>query len=113
MRAIVHLKYASAGNLECREVPIPKAGAGEVLLRVRAASMHADIWHLVNGVPYFLRLMGSGLFSPGGKILGTDLSGVVEALGPGASRFKVGDEVYGESIGTHQWSHGGAFAQYA
>ncbi|MBI4512232.1 MAG: NAD(P)-dependent alcohol dehydrogenase [Deltaproteobacteria bacterium] len=113
MRAIVHTRYARTDNLELRELPIPSPKPGEVLVRVHATSMHADIWHLVNGRPYFLRLMGAGLFGPGGKIPGTDLSGVVEAVGSSVTRFKQGDAIFGETTRSHQWSHGGAFADYA
>jgi hypothetical protein len=61
VRAIVHLEYGSADDLELREVPRPAPRQDEVLVRVHAASMHADIWHVVTGRPYFLRLMGAGL----------------------------------------------------
>ena len=84
-----------------------------MLVRVHAASMHPDIWHLVTGRPYFLRLMGAGLGSPGGKIPGTDLAGVVERVGSGVTRFKAGDAVFGECVRGHQWLHGGAYAEYA
>jgi NADPH:quinone reductase-like Zn-dependent oxidoreductase len=113
MRAIIHTRYARAGNLELRELPLPSPRPDEVLVHVYAASMHADIWHLVNGRPYFLRLMGAGFLSPGGRVPGTDVSGVVEAVGSAVTRFAPGDTVFGESTRTHQWSHGGAFADYA
>jgi NADPH:quinone reductase-like Zn-dependent oxidoreductase len=113
MRAIIHLQYGSADGLELRDVPRPAPAEGEVLVRVQAASMHADIWHLVTGRPYFMRLMGAGLRSPGGKIPGTDLAGVVEEVGRGVTRFQVGDAVFGECVRGHQWLHGGAFAEYA
>jgi NADPH:quinone reductase-like Zn-dependent oxidoreductase len=113
VRAIVHLEYGSADDLELREVPRPAPRQDEVLVRVHAASMHADIWHVVTGRPYFLRLMGAGFLSPGGKIPGTDLAGVVEAVGAGVTRFKAGDAVFGECVRGHQWLHGGAYAEYA
>jgi NADPH:quinone reductase-like Zn-dependent oxidoreductase len=112
-RAIVHLEYGSADQLELRDVARPVPAEGEVLVRVHAASMHPDIWHLVTGRPYFLRLMGAGLRSPGGKIPGTDLAGVVEAVSSGVTRFKVGDAVFGECVRGHQWLHGGAYAECA
>jgi NADPH:quinone reductase-like Zn-dependent oxidoreductase len=75
--------------------------------------MHADIWHVATGRPYFMRLMGAGLLSPGDKIPGTDLAGVVEAVGAKVTRFKAGDAVFGECVRGHQWLHGGAYAEFA
>ena len=50
---------------------------GPLLVRVRAASVHADVWHAVKGVPYVLRVMGSGLRAPKHRVPGTDLAGHV------------------------------------
>ncbi len=89
--------------------PVPKDD--EVLVRIRAASMHPDIWHLIVGYPFVLRLMGNGVRRPK-PIPGTDIAGVVEAVGKSVTRFKVGDEVFGESA-KHGWMNGGAYAEYA
>ena len=112
MKAIVQDKYGSVDLLKLQEVakPIPKDG--EVLVRVRATSVHADVWHVVAGVPYALRLMGSGLRRPKHQIPGTDMAGVVESVGKGATRFEPGDEVFGECLNGHQWVHGGTYAEY-
>ena len=90
----------------------PCPGTGEVLIRVHAASVHADVWHMVRGVPYALRLMGGGLRRPANPVPGTDAAGVVEELGPGATRFQVGDPVFGEVVAGFQWRNGGTFAEY-
>jgi NADPH:quinone reductase-like Zn-dependent oxidoreductase len=114
MKAITQDKYGPADEvLRLREVPQPSAGTGEVLVRVRATSVHADVWHAVNGLPYVLRLMGSGLRAPRNPIPGTDLSGEVIGLGDGTDQFEIGDRVFGEITPTNQWRNGGAFAQYA
>ncbi len=114
MKAIVQSAYGPPEQvLELREVEPPVPGPGEVLVRVRAASVHPDVWHVVAGLPYALRLMGAGLRRPLQPIPGTDVSGEVAALGPGAGRFAVGDAVFGESVRGHQWKNGGAWAQYA
>lgn len=113
MKALRQRRYGGAEDLLWRDAPIPTPKPDEVLVKVRAASMHADIWHVVTGMPYFLRLMGAGLFGPRWRIPGTDLSGVVEAVGAQVSRFKKGDLVYGECVRSHQWQHGGSFAEYA
>ncbi len=48
---------------------------------------------------------------PKNPIPGTDMSGVVESLGPGATRFRTGDPVFGETLPKQQWAHGGTFAE--
>ena len=83
-----------------------------MLVRVRAASVHPDVWHVVCGRPYVLRLMGAGFFKPKNPIPGTDMAGVVEAVGKNVTQFQPGDEVFGETIGAMQWINGGAFAEY-
>ena len=84
-----------------------------MLVRVRAASVHADVWHVMRGVPYVLRIMGAGLRAPKDLIPGTDLAGVVESVGRNVTRFSPGDEVFGQSLVANLWRHGGAFAEYA
>jgi len=102
MRAAYQDLYGPA--LAVREVPVPTPGAGEVLVRVRAAAVNPADWGLSHGVPYFLRL-GFGLRRPKRRIPGQDVAGVVAAVGPGVDRLRVGDEVFGEGRGT--------FAEYA
>ena len=98
--------------MELREVDKPAVKDDDVLVRVRAASMHPDVWHVVEGLPYVLRLMGNGVAKPKRIVPGTDLAGVVESIGKHVTRFKIGDEVFGEST-TFGWRNGGAFAEYA
>ena len=71
---------------------MPEVGDDEVLVRVRAASLHPDVWHVVMGRPYVLRLMGAGVLTPANPIPGTDMAGVVEAVGHAVTRFRPGDE---------------------
>jgi NADPH:quinone reductase-like Zn-dependent oxidoreductase len=113
VKAVIHRSYGPAGEvLAVEEVARPAPKDNEVLVRVRAASMHADVWHVIEGVPFLLRLMGNGVRKAKRRIPGTDLSGVVEAVGSKVTRFKVGDEVFGESA-PFGWSNGGAYAEYA
>lgn len=112
MKAIVQDKYGSPDDLELREVDKPAVGDDEVLVRVRAASVHPDIWHVVSGRPYVLRLMGTGIFKPKNPIPGTDMAGIVESVGKSVTRFRQGDAVFGETIRTDLWTNGGAFAEY-
>ena len=60
MKAIVQTKYGSSDVLELREIDRPAVGDDQMLVRVRAASVHADVWHVMRGVPYVLRIMGAG-----------------------------------------------------
>ena len=113
MKAIVQDRYGSTDVLELREIDRPSAGDDEVLVRVRAASVHADVWHAMKGVPYVLRAMGSGLRAPKHPVPGTDLAGTVESLGTNVTRFRPGDDVFGLSISANLWRNGGAFAEYA
>lgn len=113
MKAIVQDKYGSPTDvLELRDIDKPVLGDDEVLVRVHAASVHPDVWHVVRGLPYVLRLMGSGLLRPKNRVSGTDLAGCVESVGKDVSRFGPGDAVFGESVRGYQWHNGGAFAEY-
>jgi NADPH:quinone reductase-like Zn-dependent oxidoreductase len=113
MKAIVQNRYGSSDVLELREVDDPVARDDQLLVRVRAASVHADVWHVMRGVPYVLRIMGAGVRRPKNLVPGTDLAGHVESVGPRVTRFRPGDEVFGQSLVANLWRHGGAFAEYA
>jgi len=113
MKAIVQEGYGSPDEvLHLREVDTPVPKDDEVLVRVRAASVHPDVWHMVRGRPYVLRIMGAGLSGPRNPIPGTDLAGHVESVGVAVTRFRPGDEVFGESVRGFQWHNGGAYAEY-
>jgi len=107
MRAIVQDRYGSPEVLSVQELPEPIPGEGEVLVRVRAASVNARDWHAMRGDPYLARLFGGDVLGPrrpSQRIRGTDFAGEVAAVGPGVTRVSVGDEVFGE--------HVAAFAEY-
>ena len=113
MKAIVQDAYGSPDLLGFSEVEIPTAGPHEVLVRVRAASVHPDVWHMVWGLPRVLRIMGAGLRRPKSLVPGTDLAGIVESVGPNVTRFRPGDEVFGKTVGANSWRNGGAYAEFA
>jgi NADPH:quinone reductase-like Zn-dependent oxidoreductase len=113
MKAIVQHKYGSPAEvLELGDVDEPVVKDDEVLVRVHAASVHPDVWHVVRGLPYVLRLMGAGLLRPKKRIPGTDVAGRVESVGKDVAHFQAGDEVFGETIKGYQWTNGGAYAEY-
>ncbi len=107
MKAILQERYGSTEVLHLAEVERPTPEDDEVLIRVRASSVHADVWHVMTGLPYVLRIMGSGLWRPKNPIPGTDLAGIVEAVGSKVTRFTPGDEVFGETLRGMQWMNGG------
>ena len=92
---------------------IDKAGGGddEVLVRVRAASVDPDVWHVVVGLAYVFRFMGIGVANRRTRCRETDMAGHVESMGKNVTQFKVGDEVFGETT-AFSWDNGGAFAEY-
>ncbi len=112
MQAIVQDRYGSTDILELREIDKPTVKDDEVLVRVHAASVHPDVWHAMRGMPYVVRIMGSGLFKPTNPVPGTDMAGQVESVGNNVERFQPGDEVFGETVTRNQWHNGGAFAEY-
>jgi NADPH:quinone reductase-like Zn-dependent oxidoreductase len=105
MKAIVRYTYGSPDVLELRDIDKPEIGDDEVLVRVHAAGLDRGVWHLMTGLPYPIRLAGYGLRVPKNPVIGTDLAGVVEAVGKNVTRFQRGGEVFG--IGK------GSFAEYA
>ena len=89
MKAMVQQKYGSPYDvLELKDLDKPVVNDDEVLVRVHAASVHPDVWHVVRGLPYVLRLMGAGLLRPKNGVPGTDVAGHVESVGKIVRRFR-------------------------
>jgi NADPH:quinone reductase-like Zn-dependent oxidoreductase len=103
MKAIVYRCYGAPEVLKLEDIEKPAPKEHEVLVRVRAASVNPLDWHFMRGKPYVMRL-DAGLGAPDNMRIGVDFAGVVEAVGPLVTRFKVGDEVFGGKRG--------AFAEY-
>jgi NADPH:quinone reductase-like Zn-dependent oxidoreductase len=70
---------SAAVVLEARDIDRPAIADDEVLVRVRAASVHVGDWILMTAVPYVMR-MGTGLTKPKNPVPGTDVVGTVEAV---------------------------------
>jgi NADPH:quinone reductase-like Zn-dependent oxidoreductase len=105
MKAIVQDRYGPLEEvLQLREVGTPTPGPGQVLARIQAASVHIGDCHIIRGVPKLFRPM-YGLRRPRAPIPGTDMAGMVEAVGADVTRFEPGDAVLG-------WCSG-AFATHA
>src|ERR671914_1848622 len=101
MKAIVQDEYGSPDVLELRDIDIPEINDEEVLVRVHAAGVGRDVWHVMAGLPYPIRLAGYGLRAPKNPIIGSDVAGVVEAVGKNVSRFQPDDEVFGIGKGSY------------
>lgn len=102
MKAIVWTEYGPPEVLQLREVEKPAAGDDELLVRIHATTvtkgdceMRAMDFPLILGLP--MRFWMGFLRPKAGKIPGTEYAGVVEAVGRGVRRFKIGDEVFGSA----------------
>jgi NADPH:quinone reductase-like Zn-dependent oxidoreductase len=101
MKALAIRRYK--GPMAMMELPRPEPGPGELLVRVRAAGINPLDYKIRDGVVKVLLPFSFPL------ILGTDLAGDVEAIGPGVTKFKRGDAVYSRLDNDRI----GAFAEYA
>ena len=109
MKAAVRDHYGPAGEVvELRDVDRPIPAAGEVLIRIRAASVNRADFDGIQPRPSFVRLF-LGLRAPRNHRLGLDVAGVVESVGTGVTGFKPGDRVFADLYPFGQ----GAFAEYA
>jgi NADPH:quinone reductase-like Zn-dependent oxidoreductase len=106
MRAVVQDRYGPPEVLHVAEVEKPTPQAGEVLIRVHASTVSQTDTHIRRANLILWRVL-LGWRRPRHRTLGVDLAGVVEAVGPGVSEFKAGDEVFG-MVG---W-RAGAHAEY-
>jgi NADPH:quinone reductase-like Zn-dependent oxidoreductase len=106
MQAIVQDRYGKTADvLRLEEIDPPQIGDNDVLVGVKAASVHIGDWHVMTGLPYLLRVVGFGFRAPKARVRGMDVAGVVEAVGQNTTRFQVGNEVFGTGDGS--------FAEYA
>lgn len=106
MRAVIYDQYGGPEVLRIDDVPTPSPGTGQVLIRVAATSINLSDWESLRGSPAYARI--GALRSPKRATLGSDIAGVVEAVGDGVTRFRTGDEVYGDNLALK-----GGFAEYA
>jgi NADPH:quinone reductase-like Zn-dependent oxidoreductase len=100
MRALVQDAYGSPDVLRVASAPLPTPEAGQVRVRVAAASVNARDWHIMRGEPRLARLLDRTVFgrsAPRVTIRGTDFAGTVDAVGAGVTRWQPGDPVFGEA----------------
>jgi NADPH:quinone reductase-like Zn-dependent oxidoreductase len=108
MKAVAYTCFGAPDVLEPVEVDTPVPGQQEVLVKIQAAAINFGDWAFLRGKPFLVRLMGAGLRTPKYPILGSDIAGRVEAVGPGVEQFQPGDEVFGD-VSEAGW---GGFAEY-
>lgn len=99
MRALVQHRYGNERDLTVEEVALPEPGPGELRVRVEACGANASDWEFVTGRPAYARAV-AGLFQPRGRTLGSDVAGIVDAVGDGVTGFAPGDAVLGDLFGT-------------
>ncbi len=107
MKAWIRDRYGSTDVPEFADVEKPVVADDGVLVRVQASSVNqADLDYLY-GRPAIARL-GTGLRRPTNRGLGLDVAGQVEAVGKDVTRFRTGDEVFGDMT---EFGYG-AFGEY-
>ena len=102
MKRVQYLHYGGPAELRLDEVTPSDAGRGQILVQVRAAAANPMDWKIRRGE---MKMLSGSRFPRG---LGHDFAGVVEAVGPGVERLKVGDEVQGVT----SIRQAGAFTEY-
>lgn len=104
MKAIQQRRYGTSAQLSIINADRPSPSPGDVLVRVHAAGVNMADWHLMTGEPWIMRL-ALGIRGPRERTCGSDVAGVVVAVGEGVTEFSVGDAVFGTARGS--------FAEYA
>jgi NADPH:quinone reductase-like Zn-dependent oxidoreductase len=106
MKAIVYHQYGTPDVLNLEEVPKPTPAGNQLLIKVSAVSVNRCDWESLTGKPLYARF--GGLIKPGNRILGSDIAGIVEAVGKDVKKYQIGDEVLGMMV-----NYAGGFAEYA
>ena len=106
MKAVVYERYGSVDGLRLDDVERPSPAGDQVLVQVHAVSVNASDWEGLRGKPLYARL--GGPLRPRFNVLGSDIAGRVEAVGSAVTRFRPGDEVFGDNLALM-----GGFAEYA
>ena len=106
MKAVIVESYGGPQVLQIKNIEKPSPKANEVLIKINATSITAASTFMRAGTPYFGRLF-LGLTKPKVKTPGTDLSGIIEAIGSEVDNFKLSDQVMAET-----GLNCGAYAEY-
>jgi NADPH:quinone reductase-like Zn-dependent oxidoreductase len=102
MRKVLYTRFGDEQVLEVREQPTPTIAKNQLLIQVKAASINPLDWKIYGGE---MKLLSGSKFPKG---VGIDFAGIVTQVGPGVTRFRVGDAVFG----LLEVFKGGALANY-
>lgn len=94
MKAVIQDRYGAADVVTVGDLPEPVPADDEILVRVRAASLNGSDRENLAGRPFYARLRG--LRRPRHPVPGSDIAGVVAAVGRAVTEYAPGDEVFGE-----------------
>ncbi|UWQ14003.1 NAD(P)-dependent alcohol dehydrogenase [Aliiroseovarius sp. M344] len=106
MKAIVQDRYGGPEHLRLADIPVPEPGKAQIRVRVLACAVNLSDWEYLIGSPLYARLVG-GLLRPKHSVLGSDIVGIVDKLGPNTTGFSFGDRVMGDLVMIR-----GGFAEY-
>ncbi|WP_425046055.1 NAD(P)-dependent alcohol dehydrogenase [Primorskyibacter sp. S87] len=107
MKAVVQDRYGGPDLLRVADLELPEPGNGQIRVKVTACGVNLSDYEYLVGSPFYARLVG-GIFRPKVPVLGSDIVGIVDKLGPGVSGFRTGQRVMGDFVMTR-----GGFAEYA
>ena len=107
MRAVVQDRYGGPEDLRVADIPVPEPRDSQIRVKVLACAVNLSDWEYLIGSPLYARLVG-GLFRPKHAVLGSDIVGIVDKLGPGVTGFEIGDRIMGDLVMVR-----GGFAEYA
>jgi NADPH:quinone reductase-like Zn-dependent oxidoreductase len=105
VKAVVYDRYGSPDVLHVDDVPVPSPTDMQVRVKIAGTSINLSDWECLRGSPPYARI--GGLRTPARRTLGSDIAGWVDAVGSGVTRFRPGDEVYGDNLALK-----GGFAEY-
>ncbi len=106
MKSWTYDRYGTPDVLRLVDAPVPTPGPGEVVVRVRAASINSKDWRTIAADPWMLKLMLRGLRGPrDGLTPGSDFAGTVHSIGADVQGLASGNEVFG-------YVSSGTFAEY-
>jgi len=107
MKAVVQDRYGGPEQLRLEDIPPPEPNKDQIRVRVLACGVNLSDWEYLIGSPFYARLVG-GLTRPKHAVLGSDIVGIVDKLGQGATGFSIGERVMGDLVMVR-----GGFADYA
>jgi NADPH:quinone reductase-like Zn-dependent oxidoreductase len=107
VKAAVHTRYGPPEVVRISKVEKPTARDNEVLVKIHATTVNRTDCAYRAAKPFIIMRLLTGLVTPRVTVLGSEFSGVVEAVGSGVTTFDVGDRVFGYNEGPF-----GAHAEY-